>query len=132
MTIDVLTKEDRVLNRDRIEKKILLASSPISSLQIEESLGLNRVVVRTLLRELQKAGRIQEAGHDGYHRLWQWQGHSSGRSKAAPRVNPISSENVNSEVWSHVIARPGSTAHEDLPSRFGNKLVYRDGRQEDI
>lgn len=132
MTIDKLTMEEKSLARDRIEQKILLSSTPVSSTQIEKALGLHQVVVRNLLRELRKAGRIRERGQDGNNKLWEWQGHSNTPAKSPGRLVSALGGRYEPQQWTHEISRPGGCKHEELPSRMGNTLVYRDGRQEKL
>jgi hypothetical protein len=132
VSTDPLSAEERRLARDRIEKKILLSSLPVSSQQIEQSLGLHEEVVRACLRELNKSGRIRDRGTGGRHKLWEWSGRNDAPVKAPGRLAHTPSTPYTPEPWSHESARPQGSQHEQCPSRMGNTLFYRDGRQENI
>lgn len=124
---------ERQITKDRVEQRILLSSSPVSTDQIEEALHpLHASTVGAAIRELAKSGRIKEVGAFGNRKMWTWVGRSNEEAKVKPPSINFMAGTYQPEPWTHVISRPSSTRHEEIPSRMGNKRIFRDGREEEI
>lgn len=54
-------------------------------------------------------------------------GRRSGIIRTREVIEPMSSENYKAD-W--VPVRPGAQDHERVPSRIGDRRLYRDGREE--
>ena len=59
---------------------------------------------------------------------------AANRAKATKPPAPIgyTKSTTGYETRSHKLCRPGASDHEAYPSRYGNLLVYRDGRREAV
>jgi hypothetical protein len=114
----------------KLRNKIIahLQAGPAESAAIAEAIGEIKQSVISCLGAMAREGIIEvhaPGGKSYTHRLYGLRQITP--TKAATRT-VIGKDTYKGEEWPHEVARPGSAAHLQCPSRRGNVLVYHTGK----
>jgi hypothetical protein len=122
---------NRPINQ-RLRDKIVahLKAGPAESAAIAEAIGEIKQSVMSCLCAMarEEIVDVHAPGGKSYTpRVYSLARQATTPTKAATRT-VIGKDRYMGEAWPHEVARPGSAAHLQCPSRRGNVLVYHTGK----
>ncbi len=118
----------------KILDRLTASSIPMNAEQLVAGTGFSHTTILKSLRSLVRDGQVIDYGSNGHGKIWGVVGQHDQPNKAAPNTIDIMSSKMATEdlPWLQPLARSGASNHEAYPSRMGRKLIYRDGRTEEM